>query len=320
MNIKNRILFIGFNYHEYTRSILEELRRLDYHCVFHDIQPSSILFKSVRRMSRSAYESIINNYHRSIILRHDIDSFDFVVFLQVHQMSRDNVKLLRTRQSQARFILYNWDSVKTHDYRTYIPLFDKVITFDPSDAANLGVDYLPLFATRRYQRLFQNSTPNRSIYFIGNIVNPKRYLAIDAFNNFCQSNNISFECFMSTTVHGYTEMLKAGIYPKGVHFRQIQSHQQDQMINNSFATFDFANHSQSGFTMRVIENLCAGKKIITNNKHIANAPFYSPDRILIFENLDFREVPNFLNTPIVHNKNAFTEYHVQQFAANLIRE
>jgi hypothetical protein len=235
-------------------------------------------------------------------------------------MSEENLFLLRSRQPNARFILYNWDAVTTHDFRPYIGYFDRVFTFDPRDAAELNISYLPLFATRRYQNLFGIAREQASVYFIGNIVNPQRYRVVEAFEDFCARNRLSFQKFLSTTVHGYTEMLKAGIRPSGVSFRQVSDSKQDQMIRNSAAAFDFANHVQVGFTMRVMENLCAGRKIITNNKHILGAPFFSPDRILLYEGLDFSAVPDFLATPIVEPDRRFLEYSVQEFSATLISE
>lgn len=315
-----KLLFIGIDYHEYTRSILEEFKALGYSCRFHNIQPGRLHFKIARRVATEMYQALLDDYHQDIILRGEADEFDIVVFLQVHQMSQKNLELLRKQQSRAHFVLYNWDAISTHDYRPYMPYFDEVFTFDPRDAADLKARYLPLFATRRYQNLFTPQIEDRGIYFIGNIVNPMRYRVIETFDDFCVKNSIKFEHFMSTTLHGYTEMLRAGIMPRAVSFRQIASNDQNQMVSGASAVFDFANHAQAGFTMRVMENLCAGKKIITNNMNIMNAPFYSLDRILVFEGTDFSAVPDFLETPLRNPEKRFLEYGVQEFAATLIRD
>ena len=315
-----KLLFIGIDYHEYTRSILEEFRTLGYESRFHNIQPGRLHFKIARRLSAAVYQTLLDEYHRQIILSVGAEEFDIVVFLQVHQMSPKNLELLKKRQSRARFVLYNWDAVSTHDYRPYMHFFDRVLTFDPRDAADLNISYLPLFATRRYQEHFAHRIEGPSAYFIGNIVNPQRYRVIDSFEGFCVRNSIKFDHFMSTTLHGYTEMLRAGIMPKEVSLRQIASERQNQMVRSAAAVFDFANHVQTGFTMRVMENLCAGKKIITNNKNIMNAPFYSPDRFHVFEGVNFSTIPDFLMSPLSDPENRFLEYSVQEFAATLTRE
>ena len=90
------------------------------------------------------------------------------------------------------------------------------------------------------------------------------------------------------------------------------------MIETATTVFDFANHKQSGYTMRTMENLCAGKKIITGNPGIQAEPFYSPDRILVFDGLDFSSVKAFLDTPLQAPDADFPEFHLRSFVAQLV--
>jgi hypothetical protein len=90
------------------------------------------------------------------------------------------------------------------------------------------------------------------------------------------------------------------------------------MIETSLGVFDFANHAQSGQTMRMMESLCTGKKIVTNNAWVKREPFYSPDRIHVFNDLDFSGVADFLRIPLTDQGNDFSEYHIQNFTRRLI--
>lgn len=101
--------------------------------------------------------------------------------------------------------------------------------------------------------------------------------------------------------------------------RSIPHNRFIDMIETSVAVFDFANHQQSGYTMRTMENLCAGKKIITGNHHIVNEPFYSPDRILVFDGFDFSGVRAFLDTPLRDSDARYGLYHVASFARQLLK-
>ena len=89
------------------------------------------------------------------------------------------------------------------------------------------------------------------------------------------------------------------------------------MLEASRATFDFANHKQSGYTMRLIENMCAGRKIITENPRILDEPFYREDRFLLVDGHDFSAVPEFLATPVSSELDVH-EFHVDNWAARLI--
>lgn len=315
---KGSILFIGYDYHSYTRSINAEFEQLGFQSRFHSIQPGNLYLKIARRSSSKLYATLLDHYHRRIILSYAEGAFDHIVFLQVHQFSHENMALLKARQPRARYTLYNWDAITTHDYRPYIGYFDRVLTFDPSDAKTLGIYYLPLFCVRGFQKLRSVPQTDSSVYFVGNIVNPKRYEVIKAFQAFCVREGIRFEYFLSTTVHGWTQMRKANLRPDDVSFQSIKEQAFRSMITRSAAVLDFANHQQSGFTMRIMENLCAGKKLITNNANALTASFYSPDRILVYSGEDFSAVKNFLDTPLTDPKKDFSEYHIQSFAKNLL--
>lgn len=313
-----RLLFIGLNYHEYTIGIRDEFSRLGFETFFHDIQPPKLLFKISRRLNGDVYQGMLDRYHESIVDSYPAGYFDRVVFLQVHQFSHRLLAKLKERQPEARFTLYNWDAVTTHDYRPYMAMFDRVLTFDPHDASQLGIGYLPLFGSRRYQKLRDSNPGTKSVYFIGNIVNPDRYRVVHAFKDFCLKAGIEFRFYLSTTVHGWTQMVRSGVRPRNVHFLPIWDDRQDQMIGNSSAVFDFANHRQAGFTMRVMENLCADRKVITNNVGVESAPFFSRERFLVYDGLDFSRVPEFLDRPDGGSATDVSEYFIQGFAARLL--
>lgn len=315
---RERVLFIAFDYHEYARAIRDEIIYMGSECEFHSIQPDFFYLKIARRVSGFLYQQLLNAYHKKIIMSYPQNYFDQILFLQVHQFSQENLALLKARQSMARFSLYNWDAVTTHDYRPYIQYFDAIFTFDSVDAIELGINYLPLFCIRRFQNILKSKKLPLSVYFIGNIVNPRRYDAVKAFSEYCRVEGISLNYFLSTTIHGWCTMLRAGIYPRGVSFNSISDAEFISMMEQSSAVFDFANHRQSGFTMRTMENLCAGKKIITNNSHVRDAEFYSEDRFLIFDDLDFSTVVDFLKRPIEQPDENFAEYYVQNFTKRLL--
>ncbi|WP_156397751.1 hypothetical protein [Sphingomonas sp. Root1294] len=283
-----------------------------------DIQPRTLLFKIFRTLARGWYEAFLKRHHARALRSVKNIRFDRVVFLQAHQISPGYLDILRSVQPGARFVLYNWDSLSTHNYLAQAPYFDEIFTFDSVDAARHGFRYLPLFASRDMQRLRNDRSRARAIYMIGNIVNPKRYIAVCAFKNYCRAKGIDFDCFVKITPVVYLRLLRAALIPRGFSLRSISEKASHAMAEQSIAVFDFANHQQSGQTMRMMENLCAGKKIVTNNSWVREEPFYSPDRIHVFEDLDFSGVSEFLEVPLLDPDARFPEYHIQTFVRRLL--
>ncbi len=312
------ILLVGLDYHDYTRSIAAELIKQGHVVHFHSIQPGKPLLKVLRRFAPLFYQPALDRYHADLIASEASTYFDIVIFIQVHQFSHENMTRLKASQPQARFILYNWDAVTTHDYTPYLGYFDSVHTFDPDDARRLGIGYLPLFCIRSFLGLPDRFQSPCSVYFVGNIVNPERYRAVQEFRQYCRGQGIFFQYFLSTTVYGLTQILKTGVIPWDVSLRSISKKRFIAMIEESAAVFDFANHKQAGYTMRTIENLCARKKLITNNPLIAREPVISSDRAFVFCGLDFSGVKGFLEIPLENKEEDFPEFHVQRFVQRLL--
>lgn len=313
-----KVLFVGLDYHDYTRNLVAEMEAQGAEVTFVDIQPRSLFFKVFRTLARSWYDAFLRCYHAKKLRAAMATRFDRVIFLQAHQVGLGLLAEIRALQPSVPFVLYNWDSLSTHNYLPQTKYFDEVFTFDRADAERHGFHYLPLFGSREMQALRRDRARPRNVYVVGNIVNPKRYEAIRAFKAYCKQNGISFHCFMKISPVVYLHLLRAGKVPRGVSLRSIDQKKFHRMIEHSSAVFDFANHQQSGHTMRTIENLVCGKKIITNNTWVRKEAFFSEDRIMVYEGLDFSGVSAFLDMPLAAPDERFTAYGIQAFTRRLL--
>ena len=312
------LLFIGLDYHTYTRSIIAEMEALGASVTYVDIQPRNLLFKVVRTAARPGYEKYLKLHHAAAIRASEAVAYDKVVFLQAHQISLENLARLREVQNGAEFTLYNWDALTTHDYRPQAPYFDRVLTFDRRDAKTHGYGYLPLFCQRWMQDLRRDRVQAGTLFMVGNIVKPARYTAVHAFCTYCDEMDLTFRQHLKITPVVWAELIGTGVRPTGVKLRSINDKVFREMVETSLAVFDFTNHAQSGQTMRMMESLCTGKKIITNNAWVKHEPFYGPDRIHIFNGLDFSGVADFLCIPLTDPVADFPEYHIQNFTRRLL--
>ena len=313
-----KILMIALHYHGYTEAIAEELRLLGHEVRLHDLQPRDLVMRALRVTAPKLWQARLNKHHSTILKAERGWAADLVLFIQAHQMSHTNFERFRIAFPSARFALYNWDSLANHDYLDKAQYFDTIQTFDPDDAERHGFLYLPLFASRQFQDVPNRVKNRRSVYFVGNIVNPKRYTALDNFRRFCADHEISFRLYMACTPVVRRKLARQKISASGLAHGSIDVAEFRDMLETSHAVFDFANHAQSGYTMRIFENLCGGKKIITNNRRIERETFFSPDRILVLPNDgQYESVPDFLDIPIEHPQERFSHYTIQAFAVHL---
>lgn len=313
----SRILFIGLPFYTYTDRIVDSLRRKGHEVDFHPIEDRSFLGKTVKRFAPERFMRARDAYHARIIEEAAGAAYDHVLFLQTHQVSHRNMERLRATQPKARFALYNWDSLKTHDYAGHLQYFDKAMTFDWSDAERLGIAYLPLFALPEF---FDTGTAQPARYdlcFVGQVATMARYEAIAALDDFCQARNIRLKLHLKCSPPIYLGLLRRGLHRQGVTLRSLSATQIIEVFRQSRAVFDFPNHVQNGYTMRLIESMCAGKKVVTSNTHIETEAFYSPDRFLALRGLDFGAIPAFLDRPLV-STTSFREFELDNFTSRLL--
>ncbi len=320
--MEKKILFIGMNYFSYTKAIVSEFENIGYSVKYYDIENWNYYSRAVNALSQATFRKLRDSWHRSIIHIERQSHYDIIFFLQAHQFSEENIKALRVSHKEAKFIFYTWDSVdglarRAGDYRKNIKYFDKCFTFDYFDAEKLDINYLPLFCIRRFQKEIKCERKN-GVYFIGNLEHVNRYKAVRAFKDYCEVNNIEFKMYMSCRPRMFINLLSNGVIPRHLKASPIRERDFDEMMDWSGAVFDFANHKQSGMTMRVIENICAGKKIITNNRNVAKEEFYTRDRVFIYKDLDFQGVHEFLQTALERPGENYPQFHIQTFVKNLL--
>ena len=289
-----RILFVGLSFHSYTSRIIESLRNRGFAVTYYPSEKRSFWSKSLKKFLPSVYRARLRRYHERILAAAEQSRYEFVFFLQIHYLSLEHVERLRMSQPKAKFLLYNWDSLATHDYRPYLKFLDSVFTFDRTDAENVPARYLPLFALPEYFQKSGPPAPSYDIYFVGVIGTLERFAAVRKLDDYCKEHKIRFARHLQCSPAVFLKLLRNGLFVEGLSLRSLSTGEVIRLMNDSSAVFDFPNYPQSGFTIRLIENMCAGKKVVTSNALVRNETFHSTEQFFVVNNLDFSGLQDFL--------------------------
>ena len=288
-----KILFIGLDYYNYPKTIKMEIEKLGCQVDYYQIEPRTLFYKTTRYIFKWLYRKSLDKYHSDIIAKTSHKKYDVVFFLTSHFISLDNLKKLRETHSTAKFIAYHWDSIEQYDFLNTVQFFDRILSFDRQDCIENGFEYLPLFAGGIYKEL-QNRKQDIDVYTVSSIVRPQRYFLIDQFRKFCLKNNISFYFHLKVTPITYFRILRKGVIPKGVSFEAMDQFAMKDIVERSRAVLDVTNHPQSGLTMRLIENVCVGKKIITTNQNVKHEKFFNEEQFYLLNKNNIKGIKNFL--------------------------
>ncbi|NVH52666.1 lipopolysaccharide biosynthesis protein [Photobacterium damselae subsp. damselae] len=246
---------------------------------------TNILGKALIRLNfRSIIKYFIEYFYTKNLLR-NIEDVDYVLLINPETITPSILQKAKYINPKVKVITYMWDSFKNKQFsKEYIKESDSFFTFDPQDAAEYKVEFLPLFFVHDYESINIPSDYKYDFNFIGT-VHSQRFSIV---KNITKNSNAKFLFFYcpSKFVYIYKKYIKkelSGIKFNDASFSAMKRDDIIQVVQESKAIIDISHPSQVGLTMRSIEMLGARKKIITTNPEILNYDFYHPNNILCID-------------------------------------
>jgi len=325
MSLKNKkVLYIGLDYFRFPQSIKKEiLEQGAIQVDFFPIKKKNIFLTAIQRTIPKLFKKIQDKYHLSILEKVKNTSYDYCFFIQIHFISFKTLNIYKSIFNKASFILYNWDSIKQHNYIPYLNYFDKIYTFDYDDAEkNKNLRYLPLFYTNEFKNLYgQEPLNNNFVLFVGTYNNYIRYKYIKEFKEKADNNDIVFLNYLSIKWTRYLRVIIEDFKILNFKYLKFIAPKILEIINlyeRVDIILDVPNNEQSGLTMRVLEALGSGKYLITTNKNIKFENIYNEDSILIYDKNNFDEVLEFVKkrkkVPVLNN---IEQYSIKEWVKNI---
>lgn len=85
--------------------------------------------------------------------------------------------------------------------------------------------------------------------------------------------------------------------PNPQNIKPIQYSDYLKLVSKSKCILDYMQNGQSGNTVRLMESIFFGKKLITNDKNIIKERFYDPANIFVLDHDNFENIGDFINSP-----------------------
>lgn len=293
---------LTFSYH---LSISETLRSMGYAVTWWDERASSAIWYKLALRLFPAWT--VRWSERSFLERLsqlDPVSISHVLVIKGEGLSKRVALKMRETLAWASMGLYLWDSVENvKGVFNILPSFDSVATFDPVDAKNFGWIYRPLFWRNTS---VGNGVPGAALFdwcFIGTI-HSDRHRVIHRLRqrDSQQGRSFVFAYFQSPLMLFMRRLGDWTLWfaPKGsLSTKSMPAAEVAQKVACSRAVLDVEHPRQRGFTMRTIETLLAGKKLVTTNKHILTSNLYHPSRVHLISRVSPEIPAEFLKQPYI---------------------
>lgn len=325
-----KLLLIMPNFFNYPQVIKEELNNMGYEVDFFDDRPSTNAWiKAIIRINKNLIYSYIQKYFLSIMKTIKNKQYDVVLLISGQSLSftEEMIEQIKNCQKQAYFVLYQWDSQTNFPYISKMQkYFDKCYSFDKHDVdANPKLNFLPLFYSKQYAEIKKKDKKEfkYDFCFVGT-AHPKKYKLIKMMSSQLEKvypKQFIYYYFPSKIVFFYHKILdkefrKADF--REFHYIPLDRNKINDVYEKSRCVLDSPQKGQIGLTIRVLEALGAGKKVITTNQDVINYDFYCPENIYIYKGkIDLDNI--FFTMPYVDlDKDIYIKYSLTSWLKTII--
>ncbi|MDH1469690.1 hypothetical protein [Shewanella sp. GD03713] len=322
--MNKKILLFCPSFFGYDIAIKKEMELLGPKVSLFDERPFKSFFgKALLRLNLAwLFRWYIDNYFRKIIFS-SLQDLDLIVLVNPESIPPDLLREVKLLNKNVKIVVYMWDSFENKKQASkLIAVSDSFFTFDPIDANDYGVNFLPLFYIPQYEEIRSNKDNDFELVFIGTAHSERYKLVMDITSGF----NKVFNFF-------YTPNKLVFLYKRyfckeltGLSYFDVSStpmSRQDVIdtIRKSKAVIDINHPSQVGLTIRTFEIIAAGKKLITTNRNVMDYDFYNENNILYYHNaMNFNDVINFLDKPFIELDETYKSYSLSQWVKRIVYE
>lgn len=166
-----------------------------------------------------------------------------------------------------------------------------VYTFDQSDAAECGFTHAPQVFRNVDRFIDRGISPDIDLFFVGQ--DKKRLTQLLAIKAAAAEQGLTDYFHILPDKHGtYSVEERGHLSEQGIEYCDTMKY-----INRSRCLVEILQKGQSGMSVRALEALFFDRKLVTNNRAMAQADFYHPDNIFITGVDDISRLAEFIARP-----------------------
>ena len=300
--IEKEILFISPEFFSVDSSIISVLTSRGAHVTWKDERSVKSSFaRALNSISPVIFYWHSNRYYKKII-KSVHQNVDIILVIKGEMVSKKTISEFRKRWPTAEIILYLYDPVKNiKGILQKVDLYDRVISFEPRDCDKYGFEFRALFCDFRQENNINIENKKYDICFYGTMYSD-RFNVVYQMKRICETLGLSFYsfCFLRgkfmAFYYWFTNFAFRKLGLKAVSFVPKKHSELMKIINNSEIILDVNDINQQGLTIRTLETLICGKKMITTNADIKNYDFYNSNNICVVDRENMYIPQNFLDS------------------------
>lgn len=223
-------------------------------------------------------------------------------------------KIERTVSEDTRLILYLLNPAFSSDDYTKLSNRWEIWTFAKVDSEKYGFRYGGTFYNPHLLKLTgkeNRESKQTDVLFVGTDKGRKIY--VNELENILTNEGIKCDFRI---VDNFKSLFYTG-YSREVSYLDLC-----KLICNSKVILDVVQEGQYGLTLRIMEAILFGKKVITTNKYLAkDEDFSSNENIYILDKYNFRGLKSFILKPVIpYSENLKQKYSFYSWMERLLKK
>jgi hypothetical protein len=300
--MSKNILLISSDFFDYYKMIQRELEKQGWTVTYiHDRPSKNAIIKILIRKFKWLIASYLTSFFKNKLAEVcEGQRYDQILIIKGEGLTPAVFRELRNYTS-GTITLYFWDNIKN------VPggfansaEADHVFTFDPIDTERYGFTLLPLFYVDEGMNRSQLK-PEWELSFVGSIHSDRlKVIAAVREKMIGIGKTFIFIYFASSILYNFRRLFDPAFKlfkSAELGLKSISRQQTEEIFQKSVAVLDVHHIHQTGLTMRTLEALALGKKLITTNSSIKSYPFYDSNQILIIDRKNPQLNPSFFKLP-----------------------
>lgn len=310
----------------YRDQVASEMKSMGHDVEVVSDRPSETTsFKSLAKMGYRFVETQIDRYATILAELISKGEYDRVIYMGGMSFCFTSEQFDRLRKgSNARFVAYLWDSLENCRRLTRcLSQFDDVLSFEPDDCERYGLKFRPLFFGSEYRRSLseRGDAIEYDACFVGSVHQPSKFEAVRKISTGLREMEMKVFEYLYMPSRSVEILRKAtNASYRGVLFTRSSLTSADvaSIYAKSTAIIDSPQSGQRGLTMRTLEVVGSGRKLITTNPDVANYDFYCPSNIYISVGGSIPSVSFFKDDYCTLPERVIEQYSIRGFCEVLI--
>lgn len=282
--MEEKILFVGPRFFGFENDIIETLKK-KYHQVFYKCEypfNNPRLYYIIENLCYPLASSIMLKHEDSIKRLIQKENINKIFIIRGKHLSEELLRFMC--DIGVKLYHYQWDSVRNNHNAIMLSKYCNFnYTFDREDASNYqNFQYLPLFYCWRNLSKLEKE-PVYDIFYLASY-NILRHNILKELRLLSLRENFKFKHHLYLPFILYLRLLFKGkwVSLRDISFRKYSRKKYFYTLCNSKMVFDAPSPQQTGSSIRTVETLSLGRKLITTNHNVKNELFYSENNIIFW--------------------------------------